>query len=170
MQINISSIKNEVGASKHAELDETFNPIEFDGEDVKFKEPVRISLDITNAGDFFNVQGTVSTVIELNCGRCLENFNYVLEFDFNEDYYPVKEENKLLEDEEGIPFTGEEINLEPEIKANIQLSIPMRQVCSEECQGLCTHCGVNLNKKQCGCKDDNVDPRMAVLQDLFKKE
>ena len=29
-------------------------------------------------------------------------------------------------------------------------------VCSNECKGLCTYCGINLTKKTCNCEEKNL--------------
>ena len=34
---------------------------------------------------------------------------------------------------------------------------PIKRLCKEDCKGLCTHCGVNLNEETCGCQADADD-------------
>ena len=34
----------------------------------------------------------------------------------------------------------------------------------------CPKCGVNLNEVQCDCPTKEIDPRLAVLKDLFKNK
>ncbi|MDF2674142.1 MAG: hypothetical protein K0R09_2410, partial [Clostridiales bacterium] len=60
------------------------------------------------------------------------------------------------------------IDLKDMVMDNIILSMPIKFLCSPECRGLCPVCGKNLNKYQCNCNKNNVDPRLAVLKDLFK--
>jgi uncharacterized metal-binding protein YceD (DUF177 family) len=38
-----------------------------------------------------------------------------------------------------------------EIREELLLSVPMRFLCSEECQGICPGCHVNLNAEKCKC-------------------
>jgi uncharacterized protein len=45
----------------------------------------------------------------------------------------------------------------------------MNAVCKEDCRGLCTKCGQNLNEKECGCDTSFVDPRLAVLKNIKVK-
>jgi uncharacterized protein len=46
------------------------------------------------------------------------------------------------------------------------LSLPMKPLCSEDCQGLCPVCGTNLNRDTCDCRRDWDDPRFAALKNL----
>ncbi|MBM7854403.1 uncharacterized protein JOC37_000776 [Desulfohalotomaculum tongense] len=172
MRISVKDLKKEIGLRERFELQKDLPPLELKGEVIKFLKPVRVSLEVINAGDYLDASGTITTEVELTCGRCLEAYRYPLKVDFNEHYYPVEGESETadIKDEEGVPFTGESVDIEPEVKSNIQLSIPMRQICSEECRGLCSQCGTNLNKERCSCKIDDIDPRMAVLKDLFQKD
>ena len=61
---------------------------------------------------------------------------------------------------------GKVIDLEPIIREHLLLALPMSAVCREDCSGLCTNCGQNLNEKQCGCETKFVDPRLAALKNI----
>ena len=50
---------------------------------------------------------------------------------------------------------------------NIILNLPMKQVCSRDCKGLCPKCGINLNKEACNCRDDLIDSRLTKLGEFF---
>ncbi len=63
-------------------------------------------------------------------------------------------------------FDGKTIDLDPILREQLLLALPMNVVCSEECQGLCPMCGQNLNEEKCGCVRTVVDPRLAVLKDI----
>ena len=39
---------------------------------------------------------------------------------------------------------------------------------NEDCAGICKKCGKNLNHGTCDCEKTEPDPRMAVIQDVFK--
>ena len=45
---------------------------------------------------------------------------------------------------------------------------PTKVLCSEDCKGICSVCGQNLNEGICDCEDTGLDPRMSVVRDLFK--
>ena len=48
------------------------------------------------------------------------------------------------------------------------LSIPIHAICRPDCQGLCAQCGQNLNDAACNCRPDEIDPRLAPLQQLLQ--
>ena len=52
------------------------------------------------------------------------------------------------------------------MREQFYLSLPMKPLCREDCQGLCPACGTNLNRGLCTCKRDWDDPRMAALRNL----
>ena len=45
----------------------------------------------------------------------------------------------------------------------------MKVLCKDNCKGICSRCGANLNKGDCGCDTWVPDPRMAAIQDIFKQ-
>jgi len=59
-------------------------------------------------------------------------------------------------------------NLEEFLYSETIVSLPMKHLCSEDCKGICSKCGKNLNEGKCDCPDREIDPRLAVLADLLK--
>ena len=75
--------------------------------------------------------------------------------------------NKLQAEELEISYyQGDFIDLTPIICEQIILQIPIKPLCSEECKGLCPHCGINMNVASCSCHLEFVDPRLAVLKNI----
>ena len=60
-----------------------------------------------------------------------------------------------------------ELEIEESILASIDLSRPMSSICGENCKGLCSMCGIDLNVESCDCKHEDVDPRLEKLKHLF---
>ncbi len=52
------------------------------------------------------------------------------------------------------------------VREQLVLSLPADPVCREDCQGLCTVCGANLNERDCGCDRHVPDPRWAGLKNI----
>jgi uncharacterized protein len=63
-------------------------------------------------------------------------------------------------------FDGKTIDLDPLVREQVLLALPMHAVCRDDCKGLCGQCGKNLNEGQCGCVGTQVDPRLAVLKNI----
>ena len=71
--------------------------------------------------------------------------------------------------EQPLPADGS-IDLTPIIRDYASLDIPIRQVCAEDCKGLCPVCGMNRNQEDCGHRQVSIDPRMAELQKLLENK
>jgi uncharacterized protein len=71
-----------------------------------------------------------------------------------------------LEDADEELFDGKTIDLDPILREQVLLALPMRAVCREDCKGLCPMCGQNLNEQKCSCEPRVVDPRLAALKDI----
>jgi uncharacterized protein len=69
-----------------------------------------------------------------------------------------------LEDADQDWFNGKTIDFDPILREQLLLALPMHVVCREECKGLCSVCGQDLNVKSCGCEQKAVDPRLAKLK------
>jgi uncharacterized protein len=59
--------------------------------------------------------------------------------------------------------------LEDVLREQVLLAAPVKAICREDCRGLCSHCGRNLNAEQCSCAEPLVDPRWATLKELRSK-
>ena len=71
-----------------------------------------------------------------------------------------------LEDADQEVFDGKVINLDPIVREQLLLALPMSAVCREDCKGLCPQCGINLNEAKCNCELKPVDPRLAPLKNI----
>ncbi|MFQ5525574.1 MAG: DUF177 domain-containing protein [Thermoanaerobaculia bacterium] len=77
---------------------------------------------------------------------------------------PVVGELELEEGDLGVLFLeGEVLDTRPILIEQIQLNVPMRQLCREDCAGLCPQCGIDRNNDSCDCAEEAVDPRWESL-------
>jgi len=118
------------------------------------------------------LQGHVAVEIEAACDRCLEPAKVGVDSDFDLFYRPLEKvdthgEIHLEEGEIDISFyQGDSVALREVVREFVLLSLPMRTVCSEECQGLCPVCGENRNQVACGCTVAPPDERWSGLKGL----
>ncbi len=113
------------------------------------------------------VTGQVLAKMEARCARCLDELPGDLEVRVCElfagpDHLPEKGED-IYE------VSGTNIDLEPMVRDALALALPLNPLCSADCKGLCSGCGVNLNITECTCVTDEVDPRWAALDELRAK-
>jgi uncharacterized protein len=70
-----------------------------------------------------------------------------------------------------IPATGEaRYDLFPRVREELILDMPIKLLCREDCKGLCSKCGADLNEGACGCPGAPVDRRWGPLRNLLNGE
>jgi uncharacterized protein len=75
-----------------------------------------------------------------------------------------------LDEIDAEPFDGKTIDLDPVVREQVLLALPVSVVCKEDCKGLCPVCGQDLNVQDCGHgKVKEVDVRLAKLKDIKLK-
>jgi uncharacterized protein len=147
----------------------------FDQAGVFVIEDVAISqlngaLRLTRTRQGIVIQGTLRACTQTECVRCLTPFNLSCDMEFSELFvYPAPAEPGLYDfyvvDEGGF------IDLQPIIREEGILAIPIQALCSLECKGLCSQCGQNLNEKMCDCSqdreglDETISPLHVLLDD-----
>ena len=149
-------------------------------ERVCFLSPVQMEIRIRWISRFVEAAGSLRTSVRLSCSRCLGDYSQLLDVAFRatytnaiEDSDPLKEETDIELTSEAIDlfqFHGREIDLTEAIQEQVLLSLPLKPLCREDCKGLCPRCGEDLNKGECGCRRQAVDPRLAVLAQLKLKK
>jgi uncharacterized protein len=135
-----------------------------------------VTLDclITKMSTTVFVKGNISAVIDSNCSRCLEDIRLPISGNFAYTLIPAKTEIRedielTAEDLEISYYAGGIIDFLSIICEQVLLQIPIRKLCSEECKGLCQHCGMNLNNSPCNCNLATGSIRMAVLKNFIVK-
>ena len=83
--------------------------------------------------------------------------------------YLLAEELENDENDDILLLEEGKLNLEELSREVFILNMPSKMLCSEDCKGLCSGCGANLNRESCRCKKE-IDPRMAKLASLLKNE
>jgi uncharacterized protein len=150
-----------------------FGPSE---EDYRIAQPVRLALDVHKNRTEFRLVGQLSTVLELECGRCVEPFTLPVDAAFDVLYLPHSKnvgegEVEIEEDDLDTAFyRGEVIDLGQFMREQLYLVLPMKPLCQEACRGLCPHCGTNLNQSACTCASTWVDPRLEPLRSLGQEK
>jgi uncharacterized protein len=135
--------------------------------------PVRVALRIDKFGAEMLVKGELGTRVELQCSRCLKNFQRDLDVPVNVIYHPAEElrgeeRHEIKDDELDMGFyEGDELDVGELIVEQILLNVPMKPLCTDACRGMCPKCGADLNLKACDCELKVVDPRLEVLKKLL---
>ncbi len=71
-----------------------------------------------------------------------------------------------LEDSDSEPFDGKTIELDHIVREQLLLALPVSVLCKDDCKGLCTVCGQDLNEKDCGHSQKIGHPGLLKLKDI----
>lgn len=110
------------------------------------------------------------------CDRCGEHLedNLRCEFDYlattrQEVASELQERECNDEDAKTLYLLEPEINVDEILREQTYLAMPLRTLCSQDCKGICSGCGVVLNSDSCCCSSDNSNSPFAVLGKLSNK-
>ncbi len=137
-----------------------------------FLAPLKIGLKVAREFDHIRVNGSVETALNLKCARCLTEYRMDIDSPFIIFYMRadgvVQDEDVELAEEDLISTTyeGDEIDFTAEISEQVILAIPFKPLCREDCRGLCSVCGADLNETECTCSRDNINFKLSALKNL----
>jgi uncharacterized protein len=120
---------------------------------------------VDNLGSRFLLSGKIAASGHADCSRCLESFSMKwsvpVEITVLRDTHSEEEEGETLviQQRKGV------VDLSDAVNECTVLALPQTSVCSEDCKGLCSQCGIDKNKAVCDCIDEDFDPRWEGLPD-----
>ncbi|MBI3895821.1 MAG: DUF177 domain-containing protein [Acidobacteria bacterium] len=154
-------------------FDKSFLPGRIDfGEEMRQVEILSVQGVAELVASDIHLQGTLRTIMELPCARCLEPTRCPVEMEFDLFYSPMvtiarAEEAEIRTADLEIGFyQGDGLQLEDTVREQVLLSVPIKSICRSDCAGLCPQCGQNRNFVQCGCHPQSEDSRWAPLAKL----
>ncbi len=176
MRYNVAQLlKGQTGAFRQYDLEADIRNLDPEVEPVR---PLTGSVTLMRTSQGILVTGHMETRLRTECRRCLEPCEVDVEFELEEEFYPVlriaeapvddvpdeDKEAELLIDEHHI------LDLSEVVRQALWLATPMEALCRPNCAGLCPECGGNRNLGECQCGEAAIDPRWTVLQELLAKE
>ena len=140
-----------------------------------------VNFDITVNGslnridDDVYLKGTVMTSVVASCSRCLGTLIYPIDSRLKSHYAPSDDRSTSLRDVElhasdidAEVYENQQIDLTQSVRDSILLAVPVICLCEENCKGICSQCGKNLNQGLCKCVNESfTDPRLESLK-IFK--
>jgi uncharacterized protein len=182
MRVNIDEIK-EAGLSRSWELTREVIDEIVSGDQAGYRArgPAHLETKLEKIERRVRVKGHGTAQLTVMCGRCLKPVQVDVPVDFELTYVPADEyvdESRSEHDGKTGPvagsfeperaeeevYTGKVVDLDPAIREQLLLALPGYPVCQEDCKGLCSVCGANLNDRDCGCDRHVPDPRWAGLE------
>lgn len=166
MLLELKQIFQNEGLSLDIDFELDWSGLEINGE-YPFKKPARVKGKVCNRTGLVNMVINVTFVYNAPCDRCGVQ---------TADSYNMKFSHKLVTSLEGedegdyIVLRNYGLEIDELVVSDVLLELPAKHLCSENCKGLCSMCGANLNLGSCDCKEDNTDPRLAVLKRLLEEK
>lgn len=137
---------------------------------VHFSTPLKVKGRITNTAGYMRMCLNASVEYVAPCARCLREVPGSFSFEVERTVAsPDELENPELEDElDEYAVTDDGfLDIDEILLELLELNFPTKVLCKEDCLGLCSKCGTDLNEGKCDCKNDEIDPRLAPLAKLL---
>ena len=139
------------------------------GYDARIDAPVTAILTAHRSGEEYFASGAASTRGRFTCVRCLKEFEAALECPISLVIHRVAAPLQTTTETETyveIPLGTSEFDVGPYVRDGLLLAISSTPRCRDDCKGLCSHCGVDLNIESCSCQEAPADPRWNGLRQL----
>ena len=133
-----------------------FNPI---------TEPARVVGCVENNAGIVTLTAKVQLNYEAPCDRCAKDVKREFSFPVEHTLVVALESG---DNDDFLEVPNMRLNLDELVEEDVNLALPSKYLCNDECKGLCPVCGKNLNETQCDCKAP-IDPRMEVLLKLLEE-
>ena len=165
MRLDLRDIIHIPEARKTFQFEVDLSDLDFYGRK-PITRPVLAEGSVTNHAGALVLEGTARSLLDLSCDRCGKEFSRekVVKLDSL-----VAQNLEDDENEEIILLEGTELDLDEVVTTVFVLAMDTKNLCSDDCKGLCAKCGANLNEELCRCKPE-VDPRLAALAQLLDNE
>lgn len=162
MRLDLRNIIHVPEATKPFRFQMDLSDLEFYGKHL-ITRPVQIEGSVTNHAGALVLEGTASSLLDLSCDRCGKEFSREKVVELN---CLLATELEDEEHDEIYLIEGNEVDLEEVAGTAFILAMDTKNLCSDNCKGLCAKCGADLNNGPCGCRPE-VDPRLAALAQLL---
>lgn len=171
MQIHLSDILSKEGKTVEKQVEFEKEQLSFSGDTYKILEKTPVNIRISNQGNQeLLLEVSTSLKLAIPCGRCLKDVETDFCLDFSREVdMKISDEERQEQLDENNYIAGYELDVDALIADEIVLQWPMKVLCKEDCKGLCTVCGKDLNTGECGCDRTVLDPRMAAFLDIFEQ-
>jgi uncharacterized protein len=151
-KVDISGL---LGGGRQVMLVDDEVPIgEFEG--LSFRSPAVVHLELRYVDRMLHLVGSVDTTASGTCDSCLEDVEVRVHADVDERLDPSAGREDDPFDENNV-LTGNRLDIADLAQQLVLSELPMGLRCSENCQGLCSVCGLNQNTGECTCEHTDGD-------------
>lgn len=108
------------------------------------------------------VTATVTAPLAGECARCLEPFTSATRVRFQELFALAE----AVAGPDGYVLDAGLLDLEPALRDALVLELPLSPLCADDCQGLCSECGVRLADAEPGHGHAQRGPMWEALKNV----
>ncbi len=171
LQVNVAQLLQEsIGAVREIEPDAPLP--DKDGTGIG---TVQGTLKLTRTDRGILATGPLKISISDACSRCLIPIDYWVDVRVDDEFLPsvdVETGRRLQYEGEADADTNSmdnhhELDLTDTVIQYRAAALPLAPLCKEDCKGICTQCGVDLNVATHNCEAE-TDPRWEKLRELLR--
>ena len=132
----------------------------------QFSEVVDVDAALQRNGRQLYLSATVRATGSFLCDRCAAPFTFPLSITYQMYYVQDETDAGNLDPAEVqvIPPGLSSIDLAEDVRQMVLLAVPLKLLCRDNCRGLCTSCGADLNTGPCACPPEPADTRWEALR------
>lgn len=164
MVLDVKRIINTPGGRIPFDFTEDFSDVDFGGVCPAVR-PVSVVGQAENIAGMLRLQFDLTTTLSAVCDRC--GARLIFRTRFRSSVCSLRSWRKTTTTISCCWDNGT-VDLSELARETFILNMPSKTLCREDCRGLCSGCGVNLNYEKCRCKKE-VDPRLAALAKLLEQ-
>ena len=127
MQVDVNDILQQ-GEGAQADFSVKGETPQLEG--LKLTQPIEGDIKVIGTKEGVLAVGSLDAAVELECNRCLRAFEYGLHFPLESEFSLNPDEEQFLIDKKG------QIDLAEPIRQEIEVHLPLQQLCQEDCAGI----------------------------------
>lgn len=128
------------------------------------QQPIHFVGGVYNRSGVVTLEGTVSNEYTAPCDRCGEMSTERVTCDLA---YVLVESLAGEERDDYLVVPDAVLDVDEVVRTDALLAQPTKHLCREDCKGLCSRCGANLNHGKCACPAERNNPFAEALADFF---
>jgi uncharacterized protein len=156
--VNVADLVHKPGARRRERLSGRLAGLRVGAAQVPADRDIDVDTRLEWVTDGLLASGAISAPWRAECQRCLGPAEGGIDFEFRELF------EREPRDGESYRLGQDTIDMEPLVREQVLLELPLVPLCAQDCPGLCVTCGADLNLGACGCSSVEIDPRWAALE------
>lgn len=163
MLFELKSVFQNEGEEKQVNYKLDIADIDIDGV-FPFRTPIDVTAMAKNRASLVSLTIRACFSYSRSCDRCSTDFTREMDMLFEH-----KLAQTLVDDgnDDYIETPDFKLELDDIVISDILLSLPQKNLCKDDCKGLCQICGKNLNEGDCSCDKREIDPRLEMLKQFM---